>query len=549
MFKRLRRGFFVGVALLFMLCLGFATPALAEGEPTYAPGDAKLTAIIVAPVGTDATGDKYVFHFAGGGTVTAVKTTDENDNETTILKSDGVVQDNTTIKVGDEVPKIGDDNGDVTLDGIALTNGNSLTNGQLGQTVVQKPLSEILSANMFPHAGVYTYEVTESSATTNVGGNVYINASAAKYCLRVRVKNTNTGADSDLGNKDLTVESVTVERLKDDDNGSEASGKVNPTYPKANDNGMITSMLTTEGAKDPVSDQLAGDVRGRNVLGFTFANEYLKGGNFQVKKLYDGNHSDRTRYSTIELAVYSPEADSANVATTAADGLRGYVLSYRIEGKGNDLTEGNKVNGGHLKLNGVGDISQGGDYMAQFDDYGWCYITAQLKEDDSICITGEFGPYNTEENNSGTNQRNILPNIGLELNQFYYVVERDPGDYRPKGYEYVGEGLVDPRKDPTGMTETPGNGDTSSIDIRNEISSYPVSHLSNDQAEVRPFGLFMQGSATGSATTIFVVNNLDEAKVSATGIFVDNLPYILMIGVPLVVFAGMFVAKRRGNAA
>ena len=42
---------------------------------------------------------------------------------------------------------------------------------------------------------------------------------------------------------------------------------------------------------------------------------------------------------------------------------------------------------------------------------------------------------------------------------------------------------------------------------------------------------------------------MDPNKVSPTGIFVDNLPYILMIGVPLVVFAGMFVAKRRGNAA
>jgi hypothetical protein len=59
----------------------------------------------------------------------------------------------------------------------------------------------------------------------------------------------------------------------------------------------------------------------------------------------------------------------------------------------------------------------------------------------------------------------------------------------------------------------------------------------------------MQGSATGSATTIFVVNKLDTNKVTPTGIFVDNLPYILMIGVPPVVFAGMFVARRRGNAA
>jgi hypothetical protein len=99
------------------------------------------------------------------------------------------------------------------------------------------------------------------------------------------------------------------------------------------------------------------------------------------------------------------------------------------------------------------------------------------------------------------------------------------------------------------MTKTAGNGDTYEIDIRKEISSYPVTHLTDDQAMVPCFGLFMQGTASGNDTTIFVVNSLDNNKVSPTGIFFDNLPYILMIGVPLVVFAGMFVARRRGNAA
>jgi hypothetical protein len=66
---------------------------------------------------------------------------------------------------------------------------------------------------------------------------------------------------------------------------------------------------------------------------------------------------------------------------------------------------------------------------------------------------------------------------------------------------------------------------------------------------LRAFALLVIGDATGNETTIFVVNDLDDNKVSPTGRFVDNLPNILMIGVPLVVFAGMFVARRRGNAA
>jgi hypothetical protein len=61
--------------------------------------------------------------------------------------------------------------------------------------------------------------------------------------------------------------------------------------------------------------------------------------------------------------------------------------------------------------------------------------------------------------------------------------------------------------------------------------------------------LVVKGVATGSATTVFVVNTIDENKATPTGIFVDNLPYILMVGAPLIIFAGMFVAKRRESAA
>jgi hypothetical protein len=55
--------------------------------------------------------------------------------------------------------------------------------------------------------------------------------------------------------------------------------------------------------------------------------------------------------------------------------------------------------------------------------------------------------------------------------------------------------------------------------------------------------------ATGSATTVFVVNTLDENKVSPTGIFIDNLPYILMIGIPIAVLGGMFANRLRKNVA
>jgi hypothetical protein len=125
------------------------------------------------------------------------------------------------------------------------------------------------------------------------------------------------------------------------------------------------------------------------------------------------------------------------------------------------------------------------------------------------------------------------------------VLENNPYDYRPTGYVYVGANpdKVDPRK----------NYDNNNLwHKQGHVGDSPITNATlpdGTTKDINAFALRIEGRNTTGNDTIFIVNNLDEAKVSATGIFVDNLPYILMIGVPLVVFAGMFVAKRRGNAA
>ena len=372
----------------------------------------------------------------------------------------------------------------------------------------------------------------------------YINPSQAKYKLRIRVGNTNTGNSSALGNRELAVEDVTVEQMKND-NGGDKTGKVDPTYPVADTNGKIT--YVSEG-KEPDAGKLAGDVRGRFVDGFTFANEYIKGGSFQVMKLYDGAHSDRTKYSLVELTVYSEAAANPDA--------HGACLTYRIEGDGIDETEYNQdENGEHRKLNGVrSNITQNNDYMATFSDKGWVTIKAQLKEDSVIRITGEFGPYNADYENDPTNpdhnRRKILSTSGLLQGQKYYVIERYPGYYEPTGYVYEGENTgTDPRQDSTGMTETL----KLDKDTRDPTDVLPNEYVNNPDAynykTIDAGSLIVQDDATGSATTVFVVNTIDEDKVTPTGIFVDNLPYILMVGAPLIIFAGMFVAKRRESAA
>jgi hypothetical protein len=71
----------------------------------------------------------------------------------------------------------------------------------------------------------------------------------------------------------------------------------------------------------------------------------------------------------------------------------------------------------------------------------------------------------------------------------------------------------------------------------------------DDGKEIAPWDLTVEGTTEGSATTVFVVNELDGNKVSVTGVLIDNLPYILMVGIPVAVFTAMFVAKLRENAA
>ena len=538
MFVKLRkRGAIVVALVLAMVGLG-VIPALAEGEPTYAPGEAVLTKVIDGAADTDASNDKYYFHFAGAGEVKDGDAEAEQNPDS--IYADGVEQDMHTLKVGDVVPEIAD----VELTGTVLSAANSLSNGQTSQAVVQKSIKDILRSVKFPHAGVYTYVVTEQSSSTAMTDGTYINPSQAQYKLRIHVVNTNTEDSSTLGNRDLTVDKVTVEQVKDD-NGNEGAGKVDPTYPKA-ENGKIT--YTADGVA-PANGKLAGDDRGRFVEGFTFANEYIKGGSFQVKKLYDGNHSDRTKYSLVELTVYS--------AAAANPDAQGACITYQIVGDGIDETEYNQDdNGEHRKLNGMrSDISQNNDYMATFNDQGWVTVKAQLKEDSVIRITGEFGPYNVDYENDPTNpdhnRRKILSTSGLLQGQTYYVIERYPGYYVPTGYVYVGEDEnADPRKNnPAGMTER--GAETSNITDPTDF--VPKEYENNPDAyhkkTIEKGSLVVQGDATGSATTVFVVNKIDENKVIPTGILIDNLPYILMVGVPLIVFAGMFVMKRRGNAA
>lgn len=517
MLKRLRKGGAIALALaLAIFGLGFANTALADDEAvaTYSADDALLTKVIVAPENTDATDDTYTFHFEGNGEVRD-GVTDQGEDRDKLYSADGIEQDSRTIQKGDTIPAIAD----YPVNGVTLTFDNSLSNGQSFQAVVQTKISDILAAGnvTFPHAGVYTYRVTESTTSTQLSNQgYYINPSKAAYILRVRVVNNDATQTPTSTDPNTRVDSVTLERELNDNGEATDIGKVDPTYPTTTATGKIDHEKSD---KVPAANTLAGDNadRGRDVYGFTFANEYVKGGQFQVKKLVSGTYGDKTKLFRVKLTIH-------DAASTAPDS-QGCCVTYQIEGDGVDQTDNvDTATGARRTLNGVPNVAQASHNIAIFDsETGNAVIEADLKEGSIIRVTGVFGPYSDSYTGSNGEKRMILSTAGLLAGETYKVEELTPGSYDPTGYVYVGEDTtVDPRVSSTGMDSTAKNGDGQ---------------------------LVLTKSATGSATTVFVVNNLEDSNASPTGIFIDNLPYILMVAVPVAVFAVMFVNKRRGNAA
>ncbi|MBQ6246991.1 MAG: SUMF1/EgtB/PvdO family nonheme iron enzyme, partial [Kiritimatiellae bacterium] len=225
---------------------------------------------------------------------------------------------------------------------------------------------------------------------------------------------------------------------------------------------------------------------------------------FLVRKLFDGKYHGTNTYSTVELTVYSEAAKNPDA--------RGSCLTYVIEGGGIDCTDNVDENGQRAKLNGVYGIEQANHSMAVFNDVGWAYIKADLKENSTIRVTGTFGPYQPEyaaEAPNGMDKRKTLSTTGLLQGQTFYVIERDPGYFYagPTGYVYTDDDeAADPRVDAGGMAAT----QALTMDIRDE-TDYPPPKYDNNPEEYPPAtipegALFLKGVTTGAPTTVFVVN-------------------------------------------
>ena len=504
MFKKLKWGAVALASALLAGSLGLAAPALADDVPTGTTVNSYLTKVIDGPEDTDATSDIYTFHFDGDGVVT-------KDEDSGKLMADGVEQNTTgkdanadnypdTVKEGDVVPAIAD----LHLKGKKLDSNHALKNDTVSQSTSRASFSYILGEDgatcadsndgnrtriTFPHAGVWTYRVTETSATRGVSDGTSITRSRASYLLRVFVKNI-TNAD---GTETTVVDGVTIEQETTDE-GTEIPEaqreKTDPTYPKVDDTtGKITkeSPTQTEGTRTTP----AGDQRGREVYGFTFANEYVKGNTLVVEKSVEGDYGDKAnKLYKVTLTIHDAAAPA------------GSCITYQVD-KGEDTTEGKKT------LDGV--QSNNSDMVEFKGDGSPIVITANLQHGGTITVTGLYGFLHNGSRTKLTD--------GLKATTKYDIAEAALTDYTPSVYIH--------------KTNAPG---TTAEAKKATTETY---------TSAKGSALKTSGEVGNDGGYVYLVNTFDDVTVTPTGILINNLPYVLMVGIPVAVGVAMFVNKRR----
>lgn len=489
-------------SLLMALVLGVALPALAaEGDDNRAAlREAQLVKVISAPRSdqvVEADKDRYTFKFTVAET-----------------QEDGVSN--------SEVPAIDD----LILRGVEMTGTDSsnVTDG-LMQSVVAAKLSYILGMSnddlpyedasaralvKFPHAGVYTYIVTEADTDTAGSGFVCLD-SAASYKLRILVSNDNsaydiTGQDADAGK--LVADMVTVEELTDD-YGNPGDGKINPSNPEIyNGQKIVNKDLSAENPNDPATYKVAGDPSGINVDGFTFGNRYIKGGDFVIEKKVEGTYGDKTKYFDYTLTITDSRAQIDAAVTYDISG-----------GKISDETPDDGI----IEYADAAGRARCFTWKAGEDGNVNPVLTIKftLRDGGKFTITGLWGFPITVQNESGEQvlQRENLAQ-GLNSGTMFTVDEKAAEYYTASAVVYGNESAT--------YGSDGGN-------------AHPA------VGENKDFSFTDYSGVDG--THVYVVNTFDDDSISFTGIFIDNLPYIVMIAAPLAVFAVMFARRRRANAA
>lgn len=237
----------VTAILITIMCLGSAVSALAASALLVGtegtPAQPIITKKLIMPEGTTTPGATFTFNFAK-------KSVDE-----TVVASDS-----------NAMPAIGP----VTIDFTAGDTGNTVN----GVKTVAIQSTDALNGVIFPHAGVYEYEVAEEQSVTNYspGSNETFTFTTAKYSIIFYVKNGSTGQ--------LYVSEIEQKILINDADNQDSSV-----------NTKVASMVFTNtyskraGGEDP-----------------TVTNNHV----LTVSKTVVGAYADRTKYFAFNITTTQP---------------------------------------------------------------------------------------------------------------------------------------------------------------------------------------------------------------------------------------------------
>lgn len=504
MHEKLLRGlqFFVCGVMIALIC-GVATPAQGQQSPATGNIDnAYLTKVLSlkdgVQVNDDQANDSYEFTFTGDGTVNAS------------LVSGGVQQ-VAPLEENDVVPKLGDANGKVTLYATNVDTANNAThkNGNDDSTfiyVIRKPISDIVAGVTFAKPGIYTYRVTETGVNKVVSdSNVGITQSKASYIMMVTVKHDDATDSNVPTNIDVRKEADDEGNTEGTDVYPQNQQKVDPAYPMVDTNDDTLINIDATLPENIAQSDLAPDSRGRNVYGFTFANEYVIGKAFNLKKEVGGDFGDRNK--TFDVSVTFE--DSA-----APDNCRYVYQVFTYNRDANTWT--------------------GGSRKAAYFSNQTATITETLKDSEYISVIGVQG-YN--------------------INDKSKVDDVSDSDLSPTyvGRSWLGNGVV-PN---TTYTVQEGAYEHYKAKITTFDDNSPktlTSSTTTNNPKVLKSALVNTAISTSTKTdstdkTVIVLNTYDDASTNPTGIIINNLPYVLLIGIPVAVFAVMFVSRRRNNDA
>ena len=271
--------------------------------------------------------------------------------------ADGITTPNVTFTF--DFAKVTSDAPDITDAEIIYTSADKDSDVQNGLAEIQKSTGNILENVTFPHAGIFTYTVTENGTDDEGYG---MNYSEASYRMNVYVKNNEAGTG-------VYVYSVEIRKTTNDDGTDAGNTKVeDPTPDSGEGAGMLFTNVYTSGggSTDPDADALtisktvAGEY-GDKTKDFTFSVTLNKAATVSgATATYQGKIGaetiDFTTGTPEEIQLHDGESlvfedlPAGTTYTVAETGAEGYTPSASVVENGGEAVVTNGTEGQNLSV-------------------------------------------------------------------------------------------------------------------------------------------------------------------------------------------------------